>query len=110
MRDQVGYARPPQSTRFRRSAAQTGNSKLTTGDFLNSLLIPCFGALESRKPAIHASFHEHEKRIPCFFPCYSTVETDSGADPTGGLPSECYGASISSILPSFLRWRTLTLP
>jgi len=38
--------------------------------FLNSLLIPCFCALKSRKPAIHAAFRVGSKKIPCYFPCF----------------------------------------
>jgi hypothetical protein len=36
----------------------------------NSLLIPCFCALSSQKPAIHAGFLHAPKKIPCYFPCY----------------------------------------
>ena len=33
-----------------------------------SLLIPCFCAYPSRKPAIHAAFHALEKKFPVIFP------------------------------------------
>jgi hypothetical protein len=34
----------------------------------NSLLIPCFGALKSRKPAFHAGFRARRKKFPVIFP------------------------------------------
>ena len=43
---------------------ETRNSTLP----LNSLLIPCFGALESRKPSIHAAFRKPQKKFPVIFP------------------------------------------
>jgi len=44
--------------------------QLTTGDcqLTYSLLIPCFCAWESRKPAIHAAFHARRKKFPVIFP------------------------------------------
>src|SRR5262249_49656005 len=44
------------------------NWQPTTGNCLNSLLIPCFGTLKSRNPPIHAAFLEWRKKFPVFFP------------------------------------------
>jgi hypothetical protein len=40
----------------------------TIAQFLNSLLIPCFGILESQTPAIPATFYARPKKFPVLFP------------------------------------------
>jgi hypothetical protein len=36
--------------------------------FLEFPVIPCFSALKSQKPAIHAAFRAREKKFPVIFP------------------------------------------
>jgi hypothetical protein len=49
---------------------------------VNSLLIPCSGALQLRNPAIHAAFHACLKKIPVVFPVIAQM------DQTGPLLGE----------------------
>jgi hypothetical protein len=41
----------------------------------NSLLIPCFRALKSRKPAIHAAFRQPQKKFRVIFPVIGKSST-----------------------------------
>jgi hypothetical protein len=41
---------------------------------VNSLLIPCSGALQLRNPAIHAIFHARSKKFPVIFPVMAQMD------------------------------------
>jgi hypothetical protein len=41
---------------------------------VNSLLIPCSGALQLRNPAIHAVFHARSKKFPVIFPVMAQMD------------------------------------